>query len=36
MKAVEANRMALQQFVDHGVGLQEKQLKKAVEEKAPA
>jgi len=32
LKAVEANRVALQQFVDQGVGLQEKQLKKAVDE----
>jgi hypothetical protein len=32
LKAVEANRVALQQFVDHGVDLQEKQLKKAVDE----
>jgi len=32
LKAVEANRMALQQFVDQGVGLQEKQLKKAVDD----
>jgi hypothetical protein len=30
LKAVEANRTALQQFVDQGVGLQEKQLKKAL------
>jgi len=30
LKAVEANRAALQQFVDQGVGLQEKQLKKAL------
>ena len=30
LKAVEANRRALQQFVDHGVDLQEKQLKSAV------
>jgi len=29
LKAVEANRVALQQFADQGVGLQEKQLKKA-------
>ena len=32
LKAVEANRVALQQFVDQGVGLQEKQLKKAVDD----
>ncbi|HEY0856047.1 MAG TPA: DUF6781 family protein [Albitalea sp.] len=32
LKAVEANRMALQQFADQGVGVQEKQLKKAVQE----
>lgn len=32
LKAVDANRVALQQFVDHGVDLQEKQLKKAVDE----
>jgi len=32
LKAVEANRVALQQFADQGVGLQEKQLKKAVDE----
>jgi hypothetical protein len=30
LKAVDANRAALQQFVDQGVGLQEKQLKKAL------
>ncbi len=30
LKAVEANRMALQQFIDQGVNLQESQLKKAV------
>ncbi|HJV59570.1 MAG TPA: DUF6781 family protein [Albitalea sp.] len=30
LKAVDANRVALQQFADQGVGLQEKQLKKAV------
>src|SRR5262245_46467028 len=30
LKAVEANRRALQQFVDHGVDLQEKQLKTAL------
>jgi len=30
LKAVEANRRALQQFVDHGVDLQEKQLKTAM------
>ena len=30
LKAVEANRVALQRFVDQGVGLQEKQLKKAL------
>jgi hypothetical protein len=30
LKAVEANRVALQQFADQGVGLQEKTLKKAV------
>jgi len=30
LKAVEANRMALQQFVDQGVNLQESQLKKAL------
>lgn len=30
LKAVDANRVALQQFVDQGVGLQEKTLKKAV------
>ena len=30
LKAVDANRVALQQFVEQGVGLQEKQLKKAV------
>lgn len=32
LKAVEANRVALQQFADQGVGLQEKTLKKAVDE----
>ena len=32
LKAVEANRVALQQFADQGVGVQEKQLKKAVDE----
>src|SRR5438105_7997024 len=32
LKAVDANRVALQQFADQGVGLQEKQLKKAVDE----
>ncbi|CAG1018742.1 hypothetical protein BURC_03553 [Burkholderiaceae bacterium] len=32
LKAVEANRKALQQFADQGVGVQEKQLKKAVQE----
>lgn len=32
LKAVEANRVALQQFADQGVGLQEKQLKKAVDD----
>ena len=32
LKAVEANRVALQQFADQGVGMQEKQLKKAVDE----
>jgi hypothetical protein len=32
LQAVEANRVALQQFVDQGVGLQEKQLKKAVDD----
>jgi hypothetical protein len=32
LKAVEANRVALQQFVDQGIGLQEKGLKKAVQE----
>ena len=32
LKAVDANRVALQQFVDQGVGLQEKQLKKAVDD----
>ena len=32
LKAVDANRVALQQFVDQGVGLQEKTLKKAVDE----
>jgi len=32
LKAVEANRVALQQFADQGVGLQEKQLQKAVDE----
>lgn len=32
LKAVEANRVALQQFADQGVGMQEKQLKKAVQE----
>jgi hypothetical protein len=32
LKAVQANRVALQQFADQGVGLQEKQLKKAVSE----
>lgn len=30
LKAVEANRVALQSFVDQGVGLQEKTIKKAV------
>lgn len=30
LKAVDANRVALQQFVEQGVGLQEKQIKKAV------
>ncbi|WP_280155282.1 DUF6781 family protein [Piscinibacter sp. XHJ-5] len=30
LKAVDANRVALQQFVEQGVDLQEKQLKKAV------
>lgn len=30
LQAVEANRMALQQFVDQGAGLQEKQLKSAL------
>jgi hypothetical protein len=30
LKAVDANRAALQQFVDQGVGLQEKQIKKAL------
>jgi hypothetical protein len=30
LKAVDANRAALQQFVDQGVNLQEKQLKKAL------
>lgn len=30
LQAVEANRMALQKFVDQGAGLQEKQLKDAV------
>jgi hypothetical protein len=32
LKAVEANRVALQRFVDQGVGLQEKQLKKALDD----
>ena len=32
LKAVEANRVALQQFVDRGVDLRETQLKKAVDE----
>lgn len=32
LKAVDANRVALQQFVDQGVGLQEKTLKKAVDD----
>ncbi|HEX6364333.1 MAG TPA: DUF6781 family protein, partial [Albitalea sp.] len=32
LKAVDANRVALQQFVDQGVGLQEKQLKKALDD----
>jgi hypothetical protein len=32
LKAVEANRVALQRFADQGVGVQEKQLKKAVDE----
>jgi hypothetical protein len=32
LKAVDANRVALQQFADQGVGLQEKTLKKAVDE----
>jgi hypothetical protein len=32
LKAVEANRRALQQFADQGVGVQEGQLKKAVQE----
>jgi hypothetical protein len=32
LKAVDANRAALQQFVDQGVGLQEKQLKKALDD----
>ena len=31
LQAVEANRKALQQFVDQGAGLQEKQLKGAIE-----
>jgi hypothetical protein len=30
LKAVDANRVALQQFADQGVGLQEKQIKKAM------
>ena len=30
LKAVDANRVALQQFAEQGVGVQEKQLKKAV------
>jgi len=32
LKAVEANRVALQQFADQGMGLQEKQLKKALDD----
>lgn len=32
LKAVDANRVALQQFAEQGIGVQEKQLKKAVEE----
>jgi hypothetical protein len=32
LKAVDANRVALQQFIDQGVGLQEKTLKKAVDD----
>jgi hypothetical protein len=32
LKAVEANQVALSRFVDQGVGLQEKQLKKALED----
>jgi hypothetical protein len=32
LKAVEANRVALQQFAAQGMGVQEKQLKKAVDE----
>lgn len=32
LKAVEANQVALARFVDQGVGLQEKQLKKALED----
>lgn len=32
LKAVEANRVALQQFVDHGADLREKHLKKAVDD----
>ena len=32
LKAVDANRVALQRFVDQGVGLQEKQLKKAMDD----
>lgn len=32
LKAVDANRVALQRFVDQGVGLQEKTLKKALDD----
>jgi nucleoid DNA-binding protein len=32
LKAVEANKVALSRFVDQGVGLQEKQLKKAMDD----